>query len=569
MLRVPFEIAISEPKMLKKHWDTLKGPQQAVLLAFYGCPLSQEKDDRGWSQEDYFWAAQGFGVFDDLGYLQALNEHPQYVAKEYRELWMVAGVRSGKSLIAATIAAYEAICGGHEESIKDGGRAYGFLVAQDLRAAQKAVIDFQVVLNAIPFVNKPYTGPGNYDGRMVSDPTSTRINFWNGMTIMTMPPTIKAIRGYDSPLAILDEIGVWPTDKDQANVDSEVYDQALSRQATFDNGKMVGLSSPWIMSGMLYDRWRAGTDGRNIFCSPCEIIRATERDPNCPSCFLARESSEGKLVYHLPTAAFYNPMVKASWLKAKKAENPANFRRECMAEFQSSAASFLNPDYVEACVAKGVVERPPVVREPGKKLSYEPAYVAALDPGFSRDAFAFGIGHMDEKGVVVMDLIRHWKPQKGMPNNPAEILKEITPLMRMYNCTSALSDQAHFASLEQMALDQGWAIELLNFSSVSKNNIFGNLYTLVNQKKISLLDRQEVTHELKALQRTLTNLGSVQISAPPGLHDDLAVIVALIASRAVWLDPTAHVSKTAETHDTLIEAQIARRHRMLRAMEED
>jgi hypothetical protein len=573
-LRIPFIEAINEKRLFKDHfwgnpktgWKGLSFPQQAVLMAMYGLPLSDETDDRGFSRLQYFWASQGYGTYDDLGFLTGVEIPGPYIPQEYRELWMIAGVRAGKSSIADTATAYEAVCGGHEEFLKKGTRAFSFQVAQDLKSARKSIITIKSVLDSVPFLTAPYLGAGSIKGRMMSEPLAERIDLWNGMSIVTMPPAVKTVRGYDSPSAVLDEIGVWPTDADSHNADYDVYDQVMSRQAQFEFPKIFGLSSPWIMSGILYDHGLAGTNGRKILCHDCESKEARLRPVPCEMCANAREAYQDKLVFQLPTAAFNNPLVKKPWLKSKRAVSPQNFRRECLAEFQPSSSSFLDQGYIDQCVDRGITERDVILRDP-KQKGFVPIYVAALDSGFKYDAFAFGIAHADENGNVVIDLIRHFKPVAGQPNNPSEVLDQITPLMKKYNCFSALSDQHEFYSLSDLAAQRGWYIENMPFSQGSKHGIFGNLQTLVNLKKIKLLDRQDVIHELKSLQRTLTSSGNVQIGAPPGLHDDLAVIVALLASRAVLLDPTLNEPKKQETYQDIIDQQIARKHKVLK-MEE-
>jgi hypothetical protein len=571
-LRIPFEEAIYDKRLFKKHffgdgnkWRPLSFPQQTVLMAAYGLPLSKETDDRGWSRLDYFWAAQGYGTFDELGYLIKVEHPGPYVPREYREVWNIAGVRSGKSLLADIATSYEAVCGGHEEFVKEGTRAFCFQVAQDLRSAQKALVSIKAVLDGIPYINAPYFGAGNFKGRMMDDATKERIDLWNRISIRTMAPSIKAIRGYDSPCSVLDEIGVWPTDKDSANVDTEVYDQAFSRQAQFSHPKIFGLSSPWIMSGMLYDHYAAGTDGKKLFCNDCQKLDRQTRGLGCIDCENIREMYKDKLVFHLPTATYNNPLVKKAWFISKRNVNPQNFRRECLAEFLPAAASFLDPLHVDECVDRGKTVRPAIKPDGTKK--FIPYYVAAIDPGFKRDTFGLAVGHADENGQVIVDYIDQFKPVRGQPVSPEWVLSQIAPILKEYGCYSAVTDQYNFPALSELALQKGFSITEMPFTGTSKNNIFGNIQTLVNLRKIRLLDHADTIHELKSLQRLITGSGAVQIGAPTGLHDDLAVVVALVAAQAVYLNPNISEPPKQETYQDIIDKQIAQRHRQLKLQE--
>jgi hypothetical protein len=104
------------------------------------------------------------------------------------------------------------------------------------------------------------------------------------------------------------------------------------------------------------------------------------------------------------------------------------------------------------------------------------------------------------------------------------------------------TDQYQMESLQQLALEMGMVVEGVDFTAKSKAKIFGNLQQLFNQQKIELLDStlnsaaNTLEQELVQLQKRLTPMGSIQISAPEGKHDDMACVLALAARQAMWLD---------------------------------
>jgi hypothetical protein len=539
-MRIAFHVAVNEPLFLWNHWKTLSFPQQAILLAAYGCPIDGvERDAQGWTRLDYFWASQGYGQFDELGFLTSVSHPGPYHPREYPEVWCVAGVRSGKSdQISATANVYEALCGGHETRIRPGKQGYILLIAQNLRQSRAAIHSITATLRTIPFLSDD---PGNrIDNPWISEgrrwfATADRVDLWNGMCILATPPTVKAIRGFDSPSGLLDEVGVWPTESDKANVDEEIYDQVTSRQAQFLHAKLFAISSPWIMSGMLYKRAQVGTGGHKVACGACEAKRGDERPADCADCATARKPYKDLLVLHMPTAAMGNPLVTREWLQSKRDKNPQKFARECMAIFQPASDGFLDPVRIERAVDRGRRDRKPQHR--GEQQPIANYYVAAMDPAFKQDDFAFAIGHMDAEDRVVIDLVRTWTPPAGGSLSPDAVLDEITPLLRRYQVNHVLSDQYHFQSLASMAQDRNWFIEPLQFTGKSKNDLYGNLQNLFYQDRVRLPDHDATTNQLKSLQRTYGARGSVSIAAPPGMHDDLATVVALVASRAVYMLP--------------------------------
>ena len=541
MPRIPFAVAIAEPRLLKEVFDSLSLPQQVALKAFYGLPLDNAgKDERGWTELDYYWGFQGFGTHDPLGFLTKVDHPEPYQPHEYREGWGVFGVRAGKtSSLAAPIVAYEALCGGHEDFVRKGRPAICFLIAQDLRMSKYALSSINDILNRVPFLE------ADTARSWIVNRTADRIELKNNVTIAVCPPTVKSVRGYDAPVAVMDEVGVWYTMTDSANPDSEIYRQVASRQAQFEFPKIVGISSPWAKHGLLYDRWRQGTDGKRLLCRQC---RGTG-EQWCQHPSPAKDAAKDILVLHAPTAMLHNPLVKREFLAQEQRRDPLAYDREYNAHFAASVSGFLNGPALEACVEVGTLERTP---DPSN------VYVAAIDPAFRRDRFACAIAHVEEKGVVV-DAIRQFVPVPGLPLNPEEVLDQLRPLLQSYAIHTVYTDQYHLESLGQLALQRGLSLEPTTFTASSKAAIFGSLQQLVGQKRLHLLDHGETLHELSMLERRLSANGLVQIRAPEGQHDDLATVVALVCYKSLWLMPLAQEEATEPTAFDRCQAQIARR----------
>lgn len=525
--------------MLLKKWfyEKLSLPQQVALKVAYGCDLSADRKDlRGWSELDYWAMFQESCTYDTLGYLQSVIPVP-YVPKEYPEVWGIVGVRGGKTdRLAATITAYEATCGGHEAYARKGRPLICFSVAQDLRMAKYSLHSIKGVIEEMPWFAKA-----------IVNVTADRIDLNNGVTIATTPPTVKSIRGYDSPVGVMDEVAVWYTEADSANPDFEVYRQLSSRQASFDYPKIVGISSAWASVGLLYDRWQAGTEGKKVRCEDCRH----HPQEGCPVCARLRVPHAGKLILHTTTPGLGNPHIKREWLAGQQAADPVAFAREYLTQFQSAVSGFLDAFKLDAAVDPAITERKPEERN---------VYIAAMDPAFRHDSFALAIGHMDPKLGVVVDVIRRWVPQPGTTLNPADIMPEIAAQVKRYRTGIIYSDQYQFEALNVLAMQLGFSIIPVDFTASSKADIYGNLKALVAQGRLRLLDEPDTLQELKRLERKLSQGGTVSVAAPQGQHDDLATVVALMAHKAVWLDPMPEeVSPKEPTVFEKCQAQIAER----------
>jgi hypothetical protein len=261
------------------------------------------------------------------------------------------------------------------------------------------------------------------------------------------------------------------------------------------------------------------------------------------------------LFLHATTAGLGSPAVKHNWLIQQRDADPRAFARECLAVPQESISGFLDAVKVQSAVDAGTVER-----EPQERM----VYIAAMDPAFRHDTFAFTIVHSDPARGIVQDVIRRWIPPIGGSLNPAEILPEIALLLKRYRTFGVYSDQYQFESLLQLAYQHGFSIEGVDFTATSKADIYGNLKALVAQKKIRLLDDPETIKELKQLEMQLTQGGGVRIGAPKNLHDDLATVVALAAQKAVWMMPLNVAAPDAElTLEQRCQQQVVRRHQRM------
>lgn len=555
--RVPFSVAIAEPKLLKPAMDDMGMNQRVILKTMYGCALDDHvKDEFGFTEIDYWAAGQGHCEYDTLGYISKILPHPAYVPKEYRECWVVAGRRAGKTdRIAATIAAYEACLGGHELRKRKGRPAMCFQIAQDTRMAKFALHSINATLESMDFIfNRGEAGKNR-----IKQVTADRIDLWNEITIAVLPPTVKSVRGYDNPMATLDEVGVWYQDSDSANPDFEIYRAVSPGQATFgDAAKIVGISSPWVRNGLLWKFYEAGTDGNKLECATC---RVSGQRVGCPECSALRDPYRGRLVIHTTTAASGNKLIDRSWLQSEYNKDPRAFERECLARFQDSTSGFFNTALVDKARCPGILSRPPVSTN---------FYIAAIDPAFRRDAFGFTIVHTDPKEGVVQDYVMRWRNEDQTPLDPSQLFPQIAQRLHEYRIGSVYSDQYTLEALQLLAKQHGFGIEEVTFSSSSKAEIYGNLQQLLNQGRLKLLDHQETVNELKSLEKRLTRSGAVQIAAPEGLHDDMATVIAIAAHEAIWMLPRVAPAapKPTTMHEKIL-ANISQRTRRIRMQEQD
>jgi hypothetical protein len=342
--RVPFDLAISDPKLLKHHFETLSGPQQVVLKAFNGLELSDELNPKtGKSELDYWSMLQGGAEFDHLGFVTKINPVP-YFPKKYDTLVAILGRRSGKTdRITATQIAYEALLGGHMKHVQPGQDVQILFIAQDIDMASSHL---NFIYNAI--MSSPLLA------KEIQDKNQDAILLRNGLKIVPAPPTIKSSRGMAVPGWCGDEVGFWYKDNKAANPDYEVERAVEYAMAQFPDSFKFITSTPYTKEGMLWEYHLAGTEGNKLRCEACTASGIRYCAHNADD----REEHEGVLVVHAPTAAMENPKITRKKLIKLQKQDPEAFVRESLAQFVDSISGFLSPEVLQSCISKKITERP-------------------------------------------------------------------------------------------------------------------------------------------------------------------------------------------------------------------
>jgi len=550
--RVPFQLAIYGDKLLKKRFQTLSTPQRTVLKAFYGLPLD-EKELRYWS------IFQGGAEYDDLGFVTKVTPVP-YTPKEYDTLVLYVGRRSGKTdAIISTAVAYEATLGGHLRFIRPGQEAKIPFIAQTSGDAQKNMNFIKLALQESPELVK-FLKPEK-------EQVATEIRFSSGLIVEPLPANKSVGRGHGIPVWVGDETAFWYTDPNAANPDYEVMRAISFAQAQFPDAKTFLGTTPWAEQGLAWEYYQAGTEGRNLKCEACKLAKAK----HCPHPVDERSEYEGILVIHASTAAMENPLITRKSLAKIRKRDPEAFPRESLAQTLKVVSGWLNPEKVKNAVSTGVVKREAITPKNANGRNI-PHYAAAMDPAFRNDAYAFTIVHHDPKEGIIQDFIKYWEPSPGEPLKPGLILDEIKGYLTEYGIESVYSDQYQLESLQQLALDRGFTINGYDFTGASKAKITGSFKVVIDQERIKLLDHEVQFDQLVKLQKQVMQAGNVRIAAPPGKHDDLAMVLILAARIVMWLmtDVTQALEKapSIETdHVQMVREQIERRNREAQAIE--
>jgi hypothetical protein len=397
------------------------------------------------------------------------DDPPTTVASE---AWLVCGRRAGKSFILALVAVFLACFFDYRRYLQPGERATVMVIAADRKQARVIMRYIGGLLRGVPMLR-----------RMIENETRESFDLTNSITIEVGTASFKSVRGYAIAAALLDELAYFPTD-DAAAPDFEIINAIRPAMAQFPNAMLLCASSPYSRKGALW------TAHRKYFgkAGPILVWQAATRTMNAT----------------VPQSVIDDAMER----------DPSSASAEYLAQFRTDVESLLTREAVEACVAPGVRERPFISR-----LKYK----SFVDPsGGSSDSFTMGIAHREGNGIVI-DLLRERKP----PFSPDDVVKEFAATLKEYRIAKVTGDRYGGEWVRESFRRHGIAYEL---SAQPKSDLYRDAVPLVNARTLDLLDHDRLTNQFIGLERRTARGGRDSIDHSPGGRDDLANVVAGVAS---------------------------------------
>ncbi len=125
-------------------------------------------------------------------------------------MWVIAGRRSGKSIIAALYGVTLALFHDYRGFLGPGERATVMLIAGDKRQARVLMRYVRGLIDGSPMLK-----------RMIESETAESINFNNRTVIEISVANPRATRGYTLAGVICDEIATWPSDETSPKRDED------------------------------------------------------------------------------------------------------------------------------------------------------------------------------------------------------------------------------------------------------------------------------------------------------------------------------------------------------------
>jgi len=384
-------------------------------------------------------------------------------------------------MVAAPVAVFEACFGGHHTKLSPGERGAIPVVAQDARAG-RIVFDFI----------KTYLQRPPACAALIEDIRSTEIDLKNRMTISIFPCTVKSLRGYAIPSGIMDELGYWRQDG-AVDSDTEIETSILRGMPRYQ-GKLVKISTPYMRSGVLYNDFKLGYGADH------------------PTL----------LVWKASTLAMNPTMTSEMLASLKHTMDPSRYAREFLAEFVEDLETFLPQHLIDTAIMTGQTMLPP---HPERFI-----YSGGIDAsGGGEDAFTASIVHdeiVEGETRFVQDFLQGWKKPHGGTINLEGIVAEIADTMHAHNIAAIYADRYAADWVVQSFARHGITV----IHAPERSIAYLELYPLLAQGRLDLLDHPIQARELALLERRQKPGGKISISHPSAgghKHDDHANALAL------------------------------------------
>ena len=256
------------------------------------------------------------------------------------------------------------------------------------------------------------------------------------------------------------------------------------------SGQIIGISSPYMKSGLLFEKHRAhfGQDGDDV------------------------------VVIQAPTTRL-NPTIDQAIIDQALIDDPASAAAEWLAEFRDDISGFIPYSVVDACVDTGTIELEP---HPGNN------YVALMDlaSGVARngDSMALAIAHLEDlvdeirfiREAARLDLVREVRP----PFQTDAVAREFALILHQYGVSRVITDRVGLGWVEHAFRELGIG---LRYSPKTKSEIYLAALPLLGNQSVALLDNARLKTQILNLERRVARGGHESVDHPTGnFHDDLA-----------------------------------------------
>ena len=385
-------------------------------------------------------------------------------SEQSSEAFAIVGRRGGKSFISAVIAAYLAIF--RPWQLSGGDIGYIFVLSPDRQQA-RVVLSYIKSIFALPAFE-----------HLVAAELKTELRLKNSIAIEVRTASYRTVRGYTVLAAICEELSFW-RDENSANPAQEIMTALLPALSTVPGSLLLGISTPYAKSGVLYEAFRA---------------------------FYGKDEADIPLIWKAPTSAM-NPCFRESAIRRFFERDKVAARSEYDAEFREDLETYMPIELIESLTLKGRLLISPVFAE---------RYSAFADvSGGRQDSFTLGVCHKEAELIIIDRL----EEVRAPVPNPQDVIRTFCEILRAYRVTQIVGDR-YGGNWSSSEFRKG-GVQYVD-SKIDKNEIYLQFQAICAMHQIRFIDSERLRLQLQALERRTRAGGKDTIDHPEGLHDDVA-----------------------------------------------
>ncbi len=441
-----------------------------------------------------------------------------------KELYVVAAIRSGKSLLSAALALKIALTIdlsflAHSEiarvSVVSLDRDKSKIIMQHLMGAlerENGLLRRYLVKSPIPTEERVRVRRD--DGRIVEIVVAAGKR---GGGSLVSRWTVAAV--FDEACRMIGaEDGVVNFDDMRASV--------IARLDLLPGAMLVVVSSPWAPRGPIFDAVQTnfGKPTRNLV-----LVRATGPQMNP--------------VLWTPEAC-----------EEVRQHDYGAYRTDVLGEFADPESAFFAAEELAM-----VTRKAPIESAPDKSI----VYVAAMDPATRRNAWTLiiaGRKFVSNVPHVVVAVARQWLPAPGVPLKPEHVLAEIKAVCDRYGVTEVHTDQWASDSNSAIARMMGFVVTETRRTSIEFVQLSDALRGAVLSGTVELPPVPALRDDMISMRKQVTNT-SLRISLPvtnDGRHADYVPALLLAHDLAVNAASWVHaMGVLKESGGTMLGAGLA------------
>jgi hypothetical protein len=267
--------------------------------------------------------------------------------------------------------------------------------------------------------------------------------------------------------------------------------------------QLIAVGSPWAPRGPMYDAVQ------EFWGKPCE---------------------------HLVVLRAPGPVMNPFWWTPARIEalrlspnGEQSYKTDVLGEFADPESAFFSTEDLKAVTREGPESLP---------RDGDLQYVAAMDPASRRNAWTLVVvgKRVLPDGVIklVVVRVRQWLPQKGAPLDPRAVLTDIRAELADYGLNELVTDQWSVDALAAIARELKLSIVEHPMTAPDRVRLYESLRTRVLSRGIELAPDRQMRDDLLSIRKKVTT-NSIAIELPvthDGRHADYAPALVLAAEVA-------------------------------------